>query len=325
MTIYLQVVGKVDGRPARNGQAPCPADFRCSLTKIAGEEDARNLRVDATTYSTRKSSTLSDELEQYLQSVASSHRLTRLYFRKVPLLRIPSLVCRMSTLTHLSFVSANLTELPTNCLNKLTNLTIFTATENAIDRIDDGLFAGLQLLQEIDLQHNAISHLGVSDFLNESDLRCLKSIDLSYNKLTTLDAWPFVRARAIANQKVDFNFNGENKWNRPSVKIDEKFKFYVDLNNNRIMQFKNTIGINLNKTALKNIQLSIFLIDNENLHPMDIMKGWGFRSVRDFAEMLGYDLDKDYSDLLVYFPTNNIELTMQYDCDCRDSVCQGPA
>ena len=86
-----------------------------------------------------------------------------------------------------------LTCLPDNCLVKLKSLRSFSAGDNCISQLQDGLFDGLQHLTSISLPGNRISSIGLHVFSNASDLTNLRRISLEDNLLTSLEPWPIIR------------------------------------------------------------------------------------------------------------------------------------
>lgn len=69
----------------------------------------------------------------------------------------------------------------------MTDLRKVEIYNNAITRIEDGLFSGLQMLEEIRLYSNRIHYFRSQDFLNQSDLPRLWKIELQNNRLTSLE------------------------------------------------------------------------------------------------------------------------------------------
>ena len=66
-----------------------------------------------------------------------------------------------------------------------------------LHKFQDGVFDGLIHLTKLDLQENQISAIGLHVFLNSSDLRNLKHIDLAKNRLTEIETWPFIRTLLV--------------------------------------------------------------------------------------------------------------------------------
>ena len=134
-----------------------------------------------------------DQLPRQLDSLLSADllpgSLTSLSITNTPLTRVPASVCQLLNLTTLRLDGNRITELPDNCFTKLTKLVTLTLSHNSIGGLQDGLFDGLQSLVTLDLSSNRISYIGLRVFSNASDLTRLRSLELSYNDLTSLEPW----------------------------------------------------------------------------------------------------------------------------------------
>ena len=134
---------------------------------------------------------LSHQLDSMLSADNFVEHLTSLSITNTPLTRVPASVCKLLNLTSLNLNSNKLTELPDNCFTKLTKMVTLSAAYNAITRLQDGLFDGLQSLVNLALNGNRISFIGLRLLSNSTDLTSLRSINLGYNKLTSLEPWPY--------------------------------------------------------------------------------------------------------------------------------------
>ena len=136
---------------------------------------------------------LSHQLDSLFSADHFVEHLTSLSITNTHLTRVPASVCKLLNLTSLNLDHNKLTQLPDYCFTKLTKLVTLSAAFNAITRLQDGLLDGLQSLEKLHLRHNLIAFIGLRLFSNSSDLISLRTIDLGYNKLTSLEPWWYHR------------------------------------------------------------------------------------------------------------------------------------
>ena len=164
------------------------------------------------------------QLSEQLDSMLFTHdRLTYLSITNSPLTHVPRSVCRLTTLTHLCLDNNRLTQLPDNCLTNLSHLVRFTAQDNAIGGLQDGVFNGLTELQYLHLDRNTISSIGLSVFAASSNLSNLFEIHMSENNLTSIEPWVYVRGLIGSFQRI----------------------VYIDLSHNKISKFTNEMGLHV--------------------------------------------------------------------------------
>ncbi|ESN98428.1 hypothetical protein HELRODRAFT_176895 [Helobdella robusta] len=168
-------------------------------------------------------------------------RVTSLVVTNSPLSEIPSMICSLSNILDLSIDSSCLKVLPDGCINKLKTLRKLSLQNNQIEYLQKGLFDGLNDLEEIILKNNKISSVHDDVFSNETDLLSLKKIDLSFNSLTNVDAWVFVRAMSGHETIVDLdsnnisNFSNRKKWFFTCKKYNKRFLSHqLNLDNNQL-------------------------------------------------------------------------------------------
>ena len=82
----------------------------------------------------------------------------------------------------------------------------------------DGLFDGLVHLEQLVLYQNEIDTIGLRVLSSRQGLPHLKGINLSYNRLKSLEPWPMIRAQAspgltvtVANNKIS-TFTNHANW-----------------------------------------------------------------------------------------------------------------
>ena len=193
---------------------------------------------------------LSDQLDLLLSSNLTYGRLTSLSIVNTPLTHVPRSVCRLTTLTHLQLDNNRLVQLPDNCLTNLSNLAWFSAQDNAIELLQDGVFQGLTKLQYLNLNRNRIGSIGLSVFATSSNLNSLFDIRLHKNNLTTLEPWFYFRG-LIGNFQNIVN---------------------IDLSDNKISKFTNKMGFHGFCSEPPFVHFGLQY--NRIRHFIDILEGW---------------------------------------------------
>jgi len=159
---------------------------------------------------------LTEQLDALLSSNVTYGRLSALTIVDTLLTHVPPSVCRLTTLTILSLNSNRITSLP-DCLSNLIRLSKIKAIQNNITQLQDGLFDGLQQLEQVILRQNQIISLGPRVFTNSPRLWY---IDLSNNQIQDMDKrWIY---------KVGSNGNAD-------------LSAQINLQHNRISQFTNSV------------------------------------------------------------------------------------
>ena len=115
--------------------------------------------------------------------------------------------------------------------------------------LQDGLFDGLDNLQTIFLDHNEIKTIGLQVFSNRSDLMKLVGIYLHFNRLTSLEPWPMIRAQAnrspdlvvfLSDNQIS-TFTNELNWTYSCYEKSVNFKFV--LAGNKITRFSSFVDV----------------------------------------------------------------------------------
>ena len=159
-------------------------------------------------------------------------------------------------------------------------------SRNSITGLQDGLFDGLQDLENLDLSYNRISFIGLGVFSNGSDLIRLRYLDLSINELTSLEPWWYYR---LIQKDI--------------------FLRIIHLSHNRISHFTNELGFNFRCNMSQQPRGYVELRFNAMTHVMDMATGWNITDVDDLKCMLkssvvfridGYHYACDCVDFPVY-------------------------
>ena len=194
---------------------------------------------------------LSRQLDSLLSNNLTYGQLTEFSVVNSPLTHVPRSVCRLTTLTQLHLDNSRLTRLPDNCFTNLTALKSLSATTNSITELHDGLFDGLRRLEKLELSYNRISSIGLRVFNGSAMLISLKYVDLAFNRIQTLEPWPYY-----------IGINGQFKAKTP-----------IDLDHNDISSFTNMMGWKA-KCRTTAVHFHLILINNPIKHISDILRGW---------------------------------------------------
>ena len=224
----------------------CPEGCHCEAAT-----SYRVLRVDCTRILPDvDKEQLSHQLDSILSAYHFVEHLRALIITNTPLTRVPASVCKLLNLTSLNLHRNKLTELP-DCFTKLTKLVSFSATNNAITRLQDGLFDGLQCLVNLILYSNHIAFIGLRVFSNSSDLISLRSVNLGFNRLRSLEPWWYYRC----------------------IQGSDRSRVEISLGHNLISYFTNNLQFNF-RCVMKRPYGYLDLHRNRITHITDILRGW---------------------------------------------------
>jgi len=273
--IFLAILTTVKTTPM------CPNGCICKPT---GGYPAVSLSVDCQGRPVVDPEQLSEQLDSLLSSNLTYGHLRSLSVINTPLTHVPRSVCRLTTLTQLSLDHNRLTRLPDNCLTNLTALKLFTASHNYITELQDGLFDGLRKLETIAIYNNHILSIGLRVFNGSAMLTSLFSVNLQYNRIQSLEPWPY--------------YVGRNRWQDQQP---------VDLSHNNISVFTNTMGLKLH-CGMKTMKIHLSLDYNPVKHISDLLRGWNVNITTIWC-------------LGPHTPRSSVDLSLHrvnLECDCVD-------
>ena len=278
--ISLTLVRTAD---SENNVTQCPNGCKCHLIY-----DDSHLTADCVNYSLPVKQ-LSHDMNLFLSDDHIIERLAYLSITNTPLTRVPTSVCQLLNLQSLYLDHNRLIELPDNCFTKLTQLVTLSSTWNQIAGLQDGLFDGLQNLVTLDLSNNRIASIGLPLFFSASDLTSLRSLDLSFNELTSLEPWLYYRC----------------------IQGSESSPVKLILRRNYISNFTNKMQFHF-RCGMKRPHCHIDLYANNIIHIMDILRGWNI-SFSEGLCLMNIDAQSQVPQLTV-----NIARHAPYVCDCID-------
>ena len=270
-----------------NGKiAPCPTGCNCQSTS-----SNTLLYVDCSQAPPDlDEKQLYHQLDSMLSADNFVEHLTSLSITNTPLTRVPASVCKLLNLTSLNLNNNKLTELPDNCFTKLTKLLTLSIKSNAIVRLQDGLFDGMQSLLSLCLSNNQISVIGLHVFTNSSDLISLRLVDLSHNRLTSLEPWWYYRL-ILGNKTSEVT---------------------VSLNHNLITNFTNKMKFHF-RCGMRLVYGRLDIAMNRISHIMDMFNGWNIgRNSFLITLYCLKNIENSHPHLHFNFTGN------AYDCDCTD-------
>ena len=109
------------------------------------------------------------------------------------------------TLKVLNISHNNISKIELGVLIYLRNMNIFDASYNSLIYVNDNLFTGLININAIRLDNNEIYDIGATAF--HSEMAYLEDVNMSHNRLTAMEPWPFIpiRGQSIDGTNLDFD------------------------------------------------------------------------------------------------------------------------
>jgi hypothetical protein len=108
--------------------ASCPANCTCSQSKNQGP----SLAIDCISR-TGQATNLSEEIDAFLSDRV--HDLVNLVLTRTPLTSLPISVCQLAHMQNLTIDNNKLRSLPVDCINKMSELQFFSASNNELVEI----------------------------------------------------------------------------------------------------------------------------------------------------------------------------------------------
>ena len=269
--------------------------IQCPQTCNCYQQNSQQLTVDCGRSEVNES-ILSEQLDLLLSDDALGERLTSLRISNTPLTQVPQSVCRLYNLTSLGLDHNRLTSLPDNCFTNMISLRHLSAAGNSIAKLQDGLFDGLNSLVELRVGWNPITTIGLHVLSNQFDLVNLKTIDLSNNKLQTLEPWPFIRG-----------LHGSPNSHVP---------VFINLSSSQISTFTNNIKHRISCSSRSYLKLELGY--NNIRHINDVVVGWNLSAWTVLCEM--FPGPNSHQWMNGHHPLKFVGpfYSRQYVCDCQD-------
>ena len=194
---------------------------------------------------------------------------TSLSITNSSLTKLPLIVCNMKKLSDLNVSDNKLVDLPWANLKELRQLRIITLSENKIRTLRNGSFYDFPSLQSLHLDNNQIDNIEDDVFSQPDRLPNITMIDLTFNKLVSLDLWPalFTNTSPVIDCRYNVISKFTNHLNWTLDCKDQKPSAIVDLSSNKITHLVNLLhGWNVTKEVdaicLLDSTFNIYLNDN---------------------------------------------------------------
>ncbi len=235
----------------RDNDTSCPVWCECCL---------RNSHYDDTSLVivcnyTSPLSAFVDDLTKLLQSIKTAGIELKVFdLRGAYLQSIPEVICATGTLEELNLTSVRLTNVTASCIQRLTKLTVLALDHNWISTVSSDIFHGLTDLAEIRLSNNLLIDLQPELFLPIANSTKLTLIDVSYNRLASLDIWPMY-------------FRAEG--------------FVANAIYNRVSTFTNRLHYKYTCNEQRRYGSTLLLENNNVRHITDMITGYGFKGPHD--------------------------------------------
>ena len=167
--------------------------------------------------------------------------------------------------------------------DELSKLQVLNLRTNRITQLHDGIFDGLRMLKTLDVSDNRISSIGSRMFGGSAMKHSLNYVNLSANRIQTLESWPIYMG---INQTVK-----------------------VDLSDNNIHRFTNMMRWKEN-CGMRKVHFDLLLERNPITVPVsDLLRGWDMNISSTWCSsplmLESYSVTINY----VYF-----------DCECVDFI-----
>ena len=179
-------------------EAQCPTGCTCCLQNAACPEPSLSISCTKETAGDQ----LSQQFNKMLRSLNKSEMkpLSSLTFSTATLSELPEELCQLKSLRELRLFNLGLQKISHKCFVHLRTLTTLIVNQNNITKLPTDLFEEMTNLELIDFQSNKIVDLQPELFLPLVNVTALKFISFRNNSLQSLDKWPLFFRRATGLQ-----------------------------------------------------------------------------------------------------------------------------
>jgi len=165
---------------------------------------------------------------------------------------------------------------------RLSKLVFLDLQANHISQLYDEIFDGLHMIETIDVSDNRISSIGSQVFRVSAMTYSLRYVNLTHNRIQTLDSWPI--------------YTG----------INQKLK--IELSHNNVHRFTNTLRWEEN-CGIRKVHFDILLERNPiTVQISDLLRGWDM------------DISSTWCSSPLIESYNKIINYVYFDCDCVDFI-----
>ena len=187
--------------------------------------------------------------------------ITELSITSSHLSDIPCMISNLTYLSGLYLQDNDIKEVPSECLKKLPHVSNLDLSSNSIEILRNETFYDFKFLVILNLSNNAISVIESHVFLEYKQIPCrLHTVDLSHNKLVTLDSWPSLYNSVFLNDNSISALT--NQVGASKIPCRDLLSKVIDLSGNKISHFKDIFeNWAFNYTSSKGLDMCIDRID----------------------------------------------------------------
>lgn len=207
----------------------------------------------------------------YEYKTSKPHDIGAIVFKNSSLLRIPTEVfSKFKDLNTFSAVDVQLRLITRNDFIEAHNLTTLNLRKNFITDLEDGIFASMKKLQQLDLSSNMITVIREETFAGCGD--DLYKVDLSNNRIQELDYTTLTPLAHPKKLSVELDLNGNAiKFVKESHRVSHLVFEALNLKDNFLHSFS-CPDIKIAELHLENNELETISFDNCSVEYMAISK-----------------------------------------------------
>lgn len=201
------------------------------------------------------------ELNELFETKRDYSSVGVIYVGNSTLLKIPTIIfTQLQNLLTFSASDVQLMQINRDDFRDARNCTTLILSKNMIRELEDGIFSHLKKLRKLDLSHNLITFINEETFKGCSD--DLRQVDLSYNKISTLDYSSLVPLAHEKNYPLELKIdNNELKEIRESHNVHHLHFDILSLKNNHLQSFT-CPDVKIETLHLDNNHLQSISLDN---------------------------------------------------------------